>query len=375
MAWDFTADSEIQTELSTKLNEYADNYDAKVAEMYGKIGEMGSYWTGDDYDLFVTGTDGYKTALQDLSNSIRMYSVHFANMSVGTEGLATALAEIINSLTEFSGAAAYGDTSGASGDPNAAPGSRTGGTSPGAAGPDTGRWKTYEDAANAGYAQVMTQEEFDRHKASGSESVADYDSYQDYLAAKQFEYCAPATKMVNGGSDPETSSTPVPYGERIGGRYSESWQDFSGDVSENWNKVHGPLSFVAAVGNTGLDAVNFVGNVVIDSALTVNDTVCYGANALFDVGTGRGGVSAPDYWSSIGDDYSENWDTLRNASNFWEGAGGVLEGTGRTLVDAGQTVVNAAGTAIDWVGNAAEDVGDWLCDAGTSVVDFLFGWW
>ena len=110
-------------------------------------------------------------------------------------------------------------------------------------------------------------------------------------------------------------------------------------------------------------------------AYSGNDTVCYGANALFDVGTGRGGVSAPDYWSSIGDDYSENWDTLRNASNFWEGAGGVLEGTGRTLVDAGQTVVNAAGTAIDWVGNAAEDVGDWLCDAGTSVVDFLFGWW
>ena len=65
MAWDFTADSDIQTEVSNNLNNFATEYEGKVAEMYAKIGEMGSYWIGEDYSLFVAGTNGYKTALQD----------------------------------------------------------------------------------------------------------------------------------------------------------------------------------------------------------------------------------------------------------------------------------------------------------------------
>lgn len=99
--WDFTADSDIQTELSSKLNEAADKYDAKVEAMYKEIESLGSnsYWVGEDYDAFKTGTEGYKTALKNLSDGIRMYGAHFETMATGTDTLASELIAIIQNMT------------------------------------------------------------------------------------------------------------------------------------------------------------------------------------------------------------------------------------------------------------------------------------
>lgn len=109
-SWDFTADSDIQTELSNKLNEAADKYDAKVEAMYSEIDSLGSnnYWVGEDYDAFKTGTEGYKTALQDLSNGIRMYGAHFEAMATGTDTLATELIAIIQNMTGTGGTGSTG---------------------------------------------------------------------------------------------------------------------------------------------------------------------------------------------------------------------------------------------------------------------------
>ena len=49
-------------------------------------------------------------------------------------------------------------------------------------------WKSYEDAAEAGYSNVMTRNEFLRRKAAGSEDLKDYETYEDYLAAMQDKY-------------------------------------------------------------------------------------------------------------------------------------------------------------------------------------------
>jgi len=99
--WNFTADSELQKTLADDLNKAADQYDDKVKSMYKEINSMGSnnYWVGEDYNAFKTETEGYKNALKDLSNGVRMYSKHFKKMSKGTEQLASELIEIVENMT------------------------------------------------------------------------------------------------------------------------------------------------------------------------------------------------------------------------------------------------------------------------------------
>lgn len=98
--WNFTADSEIQRELADRLEDNAGNYEQKIAEMYKEIAGMGSHWVGEDYDQFKEGTEGYKNALQDLSDGIKMYAKHFRNMADGTDTLATKLIEVVENMTQ-----------------------------------------------------------------------------------------------------------------------------------------------------------------------------------------------------------------------------------------------------------------------------------
>ncbi len=99
--WDFTLDSEIQSELAQNIKEAATNYELQINNMYNEIASLGdnNYWVGEDYNLFKTTTDHYKGALMDLSDTMLLYSNHFQKMSVSTEKLASELIEIINSLT------------------------------------------------------------------------------------------------------------------------------------------------------------------------------------------------------------------------------------------------------------------------------------
>ena len=357
MAWDFTADSEIQAELSKNLGDYADKYDEKVAEMYGKIGEMGTYWIGDDYNQFVTGTDGYKTALADLSNSIRMYSAHFADVSGGTVELADALVEIVNGLVNYTASNPYGVTSGPQGDdPSGGNGDQ----------PAGGGWSSYEEAAAAGHPEIMTEEEFERHRGQGS--AAGYDTYQDYLNAMYQQY---------GTGDPQGAGEPAVekpnLGDKIGPRYSEDWNDFKSDVSARWANVDGVTSGIWATAATIGEAGNMAVDAVVDSAEVVLDTATYGSNFIFDLGTGRGASNSEEYWSNIGEDYAENWKTFGEYDNFWTGAGNVAVGILRTGADALQTTVNAVDTAADWVLDKASDALDWVGDKLGALGSLIFG--
>ena len=49
-------------------------------------------------------------------------------------------------------------------------------------------WTSYQDAADAGYSDVMTASEFYGRKEAGNDYVAKYDSYEDYLAAMKKKY-------------------------------------------------------------------------------------------------------------------------------------------------------------------------------------------
>lgn len=99
--WGFTADSELQKEISKKLSDSADNFANKVTAMYSEIDGMGSnnHWVGEDYDMFNSSTKAYKPALDDLSAGLRMFSEHYDKMASGTETLAEECINIIMNMT------------------------------------------------------------------------------------------------------------------------------------------------------------------------------------------------------------------------------------------------------------------------------------
>ena len=59
-------------------------------------------------------------------------------------------------------------------------------------------WLNYHDAAAAGYPEVMTEDEYYRHRDTDAPATRDYPTYQDYLAAKQLEYTG-SNPGQNGG--------------------------------------------------------------------------------------------------------------------------------------------------------------------------------
>lgn len=111
-SWDFTIDSDNQKDLAEKLSTAADNFDTKVTALYGQIDSMkGTSWIGEDYDTFNTGVHNYEGALQDLSDSFRMFSEHYKLMADGTDTLATELIRIINNMTGNASDATSGEGS------------------------------------------------------------------------------------------------------------------------------------------------------------------------------------------------------------------------------------------------------------------------
>ena len=302
-AWSFLADSDNQLTLADALNEAANNFDSKKGEMFGKIDDMGNHWKGDDYDLFNSSAHNYDPALQDFSDSIRMYATQFEKISGATEQLATELISIIMNMT---------------GTNNAGPGAGIGA------------------GAIAGAAVGIG--------AAGGTSG-------------------------NTGENEENEGSQTWY-QKIGNRYVDDWNNFTGDVSRAWSNADGLISGAYALGVTVNEAGYMVGDMVINTAQAAVSTVEAGANWLFDAGNTR--AVNGSYWDSIGEDYAENWD-FSTVDNFAEGAGVVLTGTVRTVVDAGQTVVNAATTAVNAVGDGVSWVGDKIHDGLSWLGGKIFG--
>ena len=102
--WDFTVDSDLQKEYAIKQKELVDIYHNKIEEMYRTFHYLGEndYWRGQDYSLFISGIEGYKTALRDLGESVRAYANHFDTKLVpATDDLASELYQIITRAFEY----------------------------------------------------------------------------------------------------------------------------------------------------------------------------------------------------------------------------------------------------------------------------------
>lgn len=361
--WDFTVDSEIQDDLVDKINSTAEKFDNQVDSLYSQIESLGTAWVGEDYDSFKTGTEGYKTALHDLANGMRLFSGHFTEISTGTDELATEIINLINSCTMGKDGA-------------------LGGNIP--SGPN-GTYSTPDYSDN----QVDGTTHQDENIPDGytSTNYVDQNGNNVYVDlngnfvdvnGNRVDVGTLQNKSTNmNDSNKDSSNSEETEKEslwgKIGARYAGHFDDMVSDVKDRWSNVNGLITGTFALADTVVEGADFLVDGALDTVEGALDVVDYSANWLFDIGTGRGGSTSGDYWKNIGEDYSENWDAVRNADDFWEGAGGVVTGTVRTIVDVGQTAVNAADTALDWCGDRISDVVDWTGDAVGKLGGWLFG--
>ena len=101
MAWDFTVDSDIQLDMAKVLKNKSEELDTQFANLYTQIApsNLGTPWVGSDYDAFNVGCEGYKQALQDMTDSIRMYADHFESVAEGTDALSSMCISIVQNMT------------------------------------------------------------------------------------------------------------------------------------------------------------------------------------------------------------------------------------------------------------------------------------
>lgn len=370
-SWTFTADSDLQTDLSTKLNTAADNYDAKVALMYAEIAGMGANWVGEDYDLFKSGTEGYKQALTDLGNSIRMFGKQFEKLSAGTDTLASSCVSIIQSLSSAggggftastgTGSAGAGTGDGTTGDGAAT--TSTEGTENGTTGDTTtgdgtnGDTSTTTDGTNGTDTTIVTGTPGDTttgENGTGEENLnPNGPGNETGEAANAVQ--APETYNDDGYTEFFTSSS---YWHNIGSDFSENFNYSSADNALDYvtESVGGAVESVIDIGQAG-------GNVVFDGA---ND-ILEGAQWILNGGktyesstpvtTEPGVITNPydnAYWHNLGDDFAENYN-FEEANGVlgyaWEG----LSGTVETVWDAAMVPVNGV---VDTAQGIVE-IGEW----------------
>ena len=388
MAWDFTADSQNQRILAKRLTEGADNFNKEVAKTYQEIANMAQYWDGTDHDAYVTGTEGYKTALEDLEKSIRMFAYQFERvLAPATEDLANTCYNIIINLTASPAtAAASGGDDGAGnggtpdgGSPDGGPdGGTPGGDGNGGGNGDQGDGTQGDgNPGNDGnsYGAPVPGEQPNDGGNSGTPGEQEQPTPVPTPAPEEGNsYAAvqdPNAETETLSAEQQTEEQNPSWWEKVSGRYVDDWHGFTGDVADTWSDANGLLSGLGSLVVTGNEWFLFCTDTSIDTVEAVVDTVDVGANWLFDLGTGRGAGTSDDYWDHIGEDYAENWD-YSNVDGFWEGAGVTVGGVVRTVVDAGQTVVNAADTAIDWVCDRGSDILDGIGDVGSTLIDWIF---
>ena len=378
MAWDFTADSGMQRELAKRLTEGADNFNKEVADTYTEIANMAEYWDGTDHDAYVTGTEGYKTALEDLEKSIRMFAYQFENvLAPATEELATTCYNIIINLTSSpADAAASGGDAGAGNGDSPDGGSPDGGPDGGTPGGDgngggNGDQGDGTPGGGTGEGDGTPGGQGNDGTPAGDDQPTPVPTPAPDEANNYVAVADPNAETETLSADQQAEEGNPGLWEQTGGRYADSWNGMVEDVKGTWADANGLFSGLASLGITFNEWCLFCTDAGLDTIEGAVDIVDWGANWLFDLGTGRGGGTSADYWDHIGEDYAENWDYSK-ADNFWEGVGITFTGTVRTVLDAGQTVVNAADTAVDWVCDRASDVIDWCGDACSTIADWLF---
>lgn len=308
--WGFTADSEYQNELAGKLESAADKYDNKVTALYNEVDNMGSNWSGEDYDMFNSSTKAYKPALDDLSDGFRMFAEHYKKMATGTETLATECIDIIMNMT--------GDSSGV-------------------------------------YANINGSNGGDGSNTTPSGDPNNTDTVPDGAAV--------------GVGDPAATTEEQGYWAKLGQRYVDDWNDLKSDFTAAWEGTDGLFSGAWSCVETVLDGGAFVVSGAVDTVQGATDMVQSGWNWCFDLGDSRS-VDNGSYWDNVGADFAENWD-YSSCDGVGEYVGKFVC---ESLVGSVLDTVQLAGNAVVDVGNSLLEGADIIVEGATDILGTIGNW-
>ena len=166
------------------------------------------------------------------------------------------------------------------------------------------------------------------------------------------------TEKATEKTTEKTTEEPTedPFWPTQGARYSADLENALGDVNRIWSDANNVGDYILGGVDTIIEAADFLVDGVLDTNQTINDAAAYGVNALLDIGTGKETYTRDEYFEDnlvhVGEDFSENFDNFNNATNFGEGALGLLEGVGRSIPDAVQFLYEGA----SWVGDKGGDI-------------------
>ena len=73
MAFGFGADSEKLQELANDLRDTMSDIDAYVADIYNKVDDLGTVWSGTDYEAFKTRCVNFKKMYDVLLNTLEIF--------------------------------------------------------------------------------------------------------------------------------------------------------------------------------------------------------------------------------------------------------------------------------------------------------------
>lgn len=364
MAWDFTADSDIQRSMAQTIKEKSESLDGEFSKLYGEIGNLGTHWVGEDYDLFSSGCDGYKTALGDLTTSMDMYAGHFEKIATGTDELATTLIAIVENMTTRFGAGGGATTPGTT-----TPGTTTPGTTtPGTTTPGTTTPGTTTPGTTPG-----TKPPLPSNGTQPGNNTNSNGKYEAVIFDDGYGTGGPGnTNPENGVTDPAaqagTATEEQGYWGKLGQRYVDDWNDLTTDFTAAWEGTDGLFSGAWSCVETVLDGGAFVVSGAADTVQGATDIVQTAWNWCFDLGDDRS-VQNGSYWQNVGQDYAENWD-YSNCDSLGEYVGtfvcdsvvGSVLDTVQLVGNAGVDVVNGAVEVVDVVVEGATDFVGWLGD-------------
>ena len=406
MAWDFTVDSDIQLEMAKYLKGKADELDTQFANLYTQIGpsNLGTHWVGSDYDAFNVGCEGYKQALADMTDSVRMYASHFEKVAEGTDLLSSLCISIVQNMTTrgdalpgsggavstTGGTGTTGTGGNGTGQGNGTGGTGTGGNGTGQ-GNGTGGNGTGQGNGTGGNGTGQGNGTGGNGTGQGNKGNGTQTNNNGStawtvggaiagglvggipgaivggLAGNAIGNADSGVKATAGGAAAGFLLGGVPgavtgavVGKTINGyatgelKTAFSKNDYYGTIKEDFttnfdysncdNLAEMAIETGSGILKTGWDTVQLGTNVVKDTVNTGIDAVQY---AVFD--------RDENYWNNLGEDFSENFD-YSNCDNFVEGAIETVSGTLETAWDAGEVVVNG------------------LVDGAQEVADFLIFW-
>ncbi len=96
MAYGFVADAEKMQELHNDLVNTANEITAFIDDIYSKVNDLNSVWTGGSYDSFKSRCEMYRTSLEQLPDILNAFAVDMGTLSSNTNTMVVSIKALLD---------------------------------------------------------------------------------------------------------------------------------------------------------------------------------------------------------------------------------------------------------------------------------------